>query len=113
MARALSALMWALAPEVPLAPSNEPGECSNPWSCGFAGASEETQPRCGATLDGVQRRKDTLVPRARQAPDGRKEGGNQGTDIRMINRRLFLAPALPMDVVQEDKENAKKSVANS
>jgi len=31
----------------------------------------------------------------------------------MINRRLLLAPPLPMDVVQEDEENAKKSVATS
>jgi hypothetical protein len=82
-------------------------------SCGFACASEETQPRFGATLDGVKRLQETLVPRARQAPDGRKEGGTQSTDISMINRRLLLAPPLPMDVVQEDKENAKKSVANS
>ena len=81
--------------------------------CGFACASEETQPRCGVTLDGVKRLQHTLVPRARQAPDGRKEGGSQPTDISMINRRLFLAPALPMDVVQEDEDNAKQSVANS
>ena len=35
-------------------------------------ASEELQPRFGAILDGVQRLKETLVPRSRQAPDGRK-----------------------------------------
>jgi hypothetical protein len=36
------------------------------------------------------------VPRARPAPDGRPYGGNQPTDIRRINRRLILAPALPL-----------------
>jgi hypothetical protein len=85
----------------------------HPLSRSFACASEETQPRFGATLDGVKRLKQTLEPRARQAPDGHKEGGSQPTDISMINRRLFLAPALPMDAVQEEEENAKQSVANS
>src|SRR4029434_5407660 len=35
-------------------------ERSNPLSCGFACASEETQPRFGATLDGVKRLQETL-----------------------------------------------------
>jgi len=39
------------------------------------------------------------VPRARQAPDGRTEGGTQPTESSVINRRIFLAPALPMDNV--------------
>jgi hypothetical protein len=30
-----------------------------------------------------------LVPRVRQAPDGRKEGGSQPTDISKINRRHY------------------------
>ena len=33
----------------------------------------------------------------RQAPDGCKEGGTQPTDISVINRRVLLAPALPID----------------
>jgi hypothetical protein len=53
------------------------------------------------------------VPRARQAPDGRKEGGTQATDSSLINRRRLLAPPLPMNAVQEDEENATTSVANS
>src|SRR5437016_13298492 len=77
------------------------------WSRGFAWASEETPPRCGVTLDGVQRRKHTLVPRARPAPDGRTEGGSQPTEISRINRRLFLAPALSMDAVQRMKKMQK------
>jgi hypothetical protein len=64
---------------------------------------EEAQPRCGVTLDGVKRLKHTLVPRARQAPDGRKYGGSQPTDISRINRRLLLAPALPMTKVNGRK----------
>ena len=74
---------------------------------------EEAQPRFGATLDGVMRLQETLEPRARQAPDGPKEGGTQSTDISVINRRVLLAPALPRDAEQEDEENAKQSVAHS
>jgi hypothetical protein len=55
---------------------------------GFTRLSEEAQPRCGVTLDGVKRLKETLVPRARQAPDGRKSGGTQPTAISRINRRV-------------------------
>jgi len=46
----------------------------------------EAQPRCGVTLGGVLRRRQTLVPRARPAPDGRKSGGRQPTNIRVITR---------------------------
>ena len=74
---------------------------------------EEAQPRFGATLGGVMRLQETLEPRARQASDGPKEGGTQSTDSSVINRRVLLAPALPMDADQEDKENAKTSVAYS
>ena len=52
-------------------------------------------------------------PRWRPAPDGRQEGGNQSTASSRITRRLCLAPPLPMDVVQEDEDHAKKSVAHS
>jgi hypothetical protein len=38
-----------------------------------------------------------LVPRLRQAPDGGKAGGSQPTESSVINRRVFLAPALPRD----------------
>jgi len=61
--------------------------------------SDEAQPRCGGTLDGVKRPAGILVPRVRQAPDGGKEGGSQPTESSRLNRRLFLAPALPMDDV--------------
>jgi hypothetical protein len=49
----------------------------------------EARPRFGVTLDGVKRLKQTLVPRARQTPDGRKSGGHQSTDISRINRRIY------------------------
>src|SRR5262245_39898330 len=93
--------------------SARPLKAQPPFSLGFARPSAEARPRFGATLDGVQRLQETLVPRARQAPDGRQEGGTQSTDISLINRRLFLAPALPLDTGQEDEENAKISVAHS
>jgi hypothetical protein len=43
-----------------------------------------------------------LVPRLKQAPDRDKEGGHQSTDSSKINRRVFLAPALPMDEGQKN-----------
>ena len=55
------------------------------------------RPRFGVALDGVQRLQETLVPRPRQAPDGRKEGGTPSTESSRINRRVFLAPPLPME----------------
>src|SRR5206468_3146069 len=77
------------------------------WSRGLAWASEETPPRCGVTRAGVQRRKPTLVPRARQAPDGRQAGGSQPTESSRLTRRLFLAPALSMDAVHRLKKLQK------
>jgi transposase len=79
----------------------------------FSRLSAEAQPRCGATLGSVTRPQGTLVPRMRQAPDGGTEGGSQPTDSSRITRRVLLAPPPPMDKVQEDKEQAKQSVANS
>jgi hypothetical protein len=76
-----------------------PFNIHRPLSLGFAWASAETQPRCGGTLDGVKRLQQTLVSGARQAPDGGQEGGSQPTESSRSNRRLFLAPALPMDAV--------------
>ena len=66
----------------------------------FNRLSEEAQPRCGATLDGVKRPVGILVPRVRQAPDGGTSGGRQPTDISRINRqidwlRLFRWTTLP------------------
>jgi hypothetical protein len=37
-----------------------------------------------------------LVPRMRQAPDGGQAGGSQPTESSVINRRVFLAPPLPI-----------------
>jgi hypothetical protein len=70
--------------------------------------SAETQPRCGGTLGGGMRRRGTLVPRMRQAPDGGKEGGSQPTESSVINRRVFLAPALPIDQRKNDDADVKK-----
>jgi transposase len=88
IARALRALLWALAQEVPLTPEPETVESPQSMTRGGDRASAETPPRCGAALDGVKRLQHTLVPRARQAPDGRQEGGSQPTDSSRINRRL-------------------------
>jgi hypothetical protein len=73
---------------------------------GFPPLSDEVQPRCGVTLGGVKRPQGTLVPRWRQAPDGGKEGGSQPTASSVINRRVFLAPALPM---HEGSTNSMKT----
>jgi hypothetical protein len=59
-------------------------------------ALQEAQPRCGVTLDRVTRPSGMLGPRVRQAPDGRTEGGRQPPHSRRSNRRIVLAPALPM-----------------
>jgi hypothetical protein len=60
-----------------------------PNSAGWPRASEEAQPRYGVALDGVKRLKQTRVPRARPAPDGRKSGGSQPPDSSRINRRIY------------------------
>jgi transposase len=89
IARELVGFLWALATQVPVTPSVP--QTDRPWTDNTAGwpcLSEEAQPRCGATLDGVKRLKETLVPRSRPAPDGRKSGGTQPTDISRINRRF-------------------------
>ena len=44
----------------------------------------------------------------RQAPDGGKEGGSQPTDISVINRRVLLAPALPIDKRKNQEADVKK-----
>ncbi len=44
----------------------------------------------------------------RQAPDGGKEGGSQPTDISVINRRVLLAPALPIDQGEKNEADVKK-----
>ena len=72
MARARRAFRWAMAQEGPLPPEIEPLQRPPSMAHSFARASAETLPRFCATLDSVQRLKQTLVPRSRQAPDGRK-----------------------------------------
>ena len=113
IARELSALMWAMAHQVPITPSIL--RPSWPWMApppGFSSPSAEVQPRYGATLVSVKR-VNILAPRARQAPDGYKEGGSQPTASSRINRRVLLAPPLAMDAMKQEKANAKHSVANS
>jgi hypothetical protein len=51
-----------------------------------------------------------LVPRLKQAPDRDKEGGHQSTDSSKINRRVFLAPALPMDEGQKNLMKTSKKL---
>ena len=50
---------------------------------------------------------------SRQAPDGGKEGGNQPTDSSRINRRVFLAPALPIDQGEKTCGRRKKRAPHS
>lgn len=63
---------------------------------GFPGRAEEAPPRGGAPLDGVTSPAGIRVPRVRQAPDGCQSSGSQPTESRVLNRRMFLAPPLPM-----------------
>jgi transposase len=97
MARARVGCMGAMATQVPVTPEVPPTD--RPWTHnapGWPHRSEEAPPRCGATLDGVKRRQETRVPQARPAPDGRQSGGTQPTESSRINRRVGLAPPLPM-----------------
>jgi transposase len=56
IARELVGCMWAIAKEIPVTASGQKTECPlPPNSESFLRASAETQPRCGVTLDGVQR----------------------------------------------------------
>ena len=76
IARELVGCLWAMAQQVPVTPSGPPtqGECTHSAE-GFHRACKEAPPRCGAILAGVKRRQETLVPRAREAPDGGPSGG--------------------------------------
>jgi hypothetical protein len=104
MARALRAVMGAMATQVAGARQAESGRRVDTQVRGCQPLSAETPPRCGVILGGVMRPQGTLVPRMRQAPDGGKEGGSQPTDISVINRRVFLAPALPLDKRQNRRQ---------
>jgi len=98
MARELAGLMGAIATQVSGTPSAS--SLGRQWtrnSAGWPRLLAAAPPRCGATLDGVKRPVGILVPSVRQAPDGGQSGGRQPTDIRGINRRMLLAPTLPMD----------------
>jgi len=98
MARELVGFRWAMATQGPLlAYVRRP---PRHWPLNSAGV-----PTClgrdAAPVWGNPRRRSEAcqrirVPRARQAPDGRTEGGTQPTESSRINRRLFLAPPLPM-----------------
>jgi hypothetical protein len=93
IARELVGFMWAIANRVTFTP-RPIDSCDGTHHCdgiqlrGFRRALEETQPRCGVTLDSVTRPAGILMPRVRQAPDGRKSGGHEPTDISRINRRI-------------------------
>jgi hypothetical protein len=97
MARERIGFMWAMANEVTVTPSvhKTASQCTKQVAS-LQRASAETLPRCGATLVGVKRPTGLLVPRVRQAPDGRTSGGRPSTASSRINRRMFLAPSLPL-----------------
>ncbi len=97
MARDCSAFMWAMAKQVAGSPNASRGRCVDAQVQGVQPVSEETQPRFGVTLGGVMRPTGTLVPRLRPAPDGCQSGGTHPTAISVINRRVVLAPALPIE----------------
>jgi hypothetical protein len=89
MARELVGCMWAIAHQMPVTPSvNQAQRCSTHNGAGCQRASEEAPPRCGVTLGSVKRPGGILGPRRRQAPDGHQLGGDQPTEISVINRRV-------------------------
>jgi hypothetical protein len=123
IARELVGFMWAIAKQVAVTPESH---CALDGTHnregvqlrGFPRALEETQPRCGVTLDSVTRPAGILVPRVRQAPDGRKSGGHEPTDISRINRRIYWLRLFHCTTVKSYKlkkqhENLKKVVVNS
>src|SRR5262249_4247802 len=89
-----------------------PWSAQPPFALEVAPPAAETQPRCGVTRDGVKRLQDTREPPARQAPDGRTEGGTQSPDSSRSNRRLFLAPPLSMAHVTKRTAPCRQSAAN-
>jgi transposase len=93
LARELAGFLWAIAKQGPVTPERN----SRP---GFQGPWEEAQPQGAVPLDGVTRPAGILVPRRRPAPDGPTSGGRPPPEISVINRRVFLAPPLPLDNVQ-------------
>ena len=112
IARALIACMCAMAKQVPV--TSEKLRPSWLWMAHpqeFQCLAEAAQPRCGVTLVSVKRFK-ILVPRMRPAPDGPTSGGRQPTEIRVINRRVFLAPALPMGTMNWDEDENVKTLGS-
>ena len=97
IARACVALLGAMAQHVPLTLVTQSLSCPGAGGNVCTSPSAAARPRCGGARAGVQRRPDTLVPRPRQAPDGRTEGGTQATESSRSHRRVFLAPPLPME----------------
>jgi transposase len=88
IARAMAACIWAIARAGPMTrEAPRPLTVHPDLRGGTLRRSDERQPRFGAILGGVKRRQETRLPRARQVPDGHKEGGTQPTAIRLINRR--------------------------
>ena len=112
MARAFSAFMGAMATQGAGAPKASRGRCMDAPRQGFQPLSEETPPRLGGTLGGVRRPQGPLVPSWRQAPDGGKEGGTQPTDSSVLNRRVVLAPALPLEKGKKHEADVKKVAPN-
>jgi hypothetical protein len=88
IARAMAACIWAMAREGPMVRYMPRALRVHRHALGGPRRlSDEQQPRCGAILARVRRRRYTRVPRPRPAPDGRQSGGTQPPDISMINRR--------------------------
>ena len=99
MARALSAFLWAMATPVAVTPGHQAAGCSHS-APGCSRPAAETPPRCGVTRGGVTRPQGMLVPSMRQAPDGCTSGGTHSTEISRLNRRVLLAPPLPISMVK-------------
>ena len=97
IARALAGCMWARAQQVPVTLSDQDSVRRHDALRRMADVHRTRRSPGGvepsAALRGEER---TREPRARQAPDGGQDGGRQPPERRRSNRRLFLAPSLPM-----------------
>ena len=95
LARELLGVMWAMAHEMPVTPSDHKTEHHQPVTQTVAGVPRQRR-RPGVVYPSTACRapEGILGPRVRQAPDGGKEGGSQPTDSSRITRRILLAPTL-------------------
>jgi transposase len=119
MARARAGCMWAIAKEVPVTLERRHDRSQDRFLLNDERSRlthvhrQRRSPGVVSPSAALRGESRTREPRVRQAPDGRTEGGTQPTDISRINRRVLLAPTLPMHRGQKHHEDLKKSADHS